>query len=239
MNPESKHINAAFDQDLDRLLTQLMTMGGLVENSIREATRALLTYDIDLAEQVVRDDTRIDSLQGDIHMAAVNCIALRQPQATDLRMVIAVMRISDALERAADYSKNTAKRTSVIVQIPPLASTIASLGRLAKATQFLVKDALDAFIQTDEIKARNVISRDQEIDQMHGSLFREYLTYMLEDPKIITPTMHLLFIAKNIERTADHATAIAEQTVYLITGFLPEGERLKNDDSAYAASDHS
>ena len=230
MHQEAKHINAAFDQDLDRLLTQLMTMGGLVENSISESSRALMTLDMDLAEQVIRDDARIDALLEDIHMAAVNCIALRQPQARDLRMVVAAMRISTTLERAADHSKNTAKRTSVLVRTPPLEGTVASLGRLAKAAQMLVKDSLDAFIQTDERKARDVIIRDQEVDQMHGSLFREYLTNMLEDPAIITPTMHLLFIAKNIERIGDHATAIAEQTVYLITGHMPEGERPKTDD---------
>lgn len=233
---ESKHINSAFDEDLDRLLTQLMTMGGLVENSVRESSHALVNLDTELAEQVVKQDDRIDSLQEEIDMAAVNCIALRQPQARDLRMIIAVMRISNTLERTADHSKNTAKRTSAIIQSPPLNETISSFGRFSKLVQVLVKDSLDSFIQGDESKARDVIERDHEIDQIHSSLFREYLTYMLEDPSIISSTMHLMFIAKNIERISDHATAIAEQTIYLVTGQFPEGERPKDDEAAYMAS---
>ncbi len=233
---DSKHINSAFDEDLDRLLTQLMTMGGLVENAIRESSRALINLDTELAESVIKDDHRIDLIQEDIDMAAVNCIALRQPQARDLRMIIAVMRISNALERCADHAKNTAKRTSAIVEAPPLTETIASLGRFSKLVQALIKDSLDCFIQADESKARDVIARDHEIDQIHSGLFREYLTYMLEKPSIITSTMHLMFIAKNIERISDHATAIAEQAVYMMTGHLPEDERPKNDDAAYVAS---
>lgn len=238
MGLDSKHINAAFDQDLDHLLTQLMAMGGLVENSIRESSRALLTLDGDLADQVINDDNRIDVLQDDIHKSAVNCIALRQPQASDLRMVIAAMGISNSLERAADHSKNTAKRISSLIQSPPLDSAKASLQRLTSSTQTIIKDSLDAFIQNNVELAAEVIIRDQDIDEMFASLFREYLTYMLEDPKIITPTMHLLFIAKNVERIGDHATSIAEQTIYLITGSFPEGERPKGDNSVYySASD--
>ena len=212
-----------------------MTMGGLVENSIRQSIRALRNSDINLAEQVVEDDHRIDALQDEIHMAAVNCIALRQPQASDLRMVVAIMRITNALERAADHAKNTAKRASSIVQTPPQSGAVKSLDRLATTTHTLLKDSLDAFIQADEKKALDVISRDQDVDQMYSSLFREYLTYMLEDASVITPTMHLIFIAKNIERIGDHSTAIAEQTVYMVTGSLPEGERPKGDDSVYLA----
>ncbi len=236
MNYDSKHINSAFDEDLDRLLTQVMTLGGLVEDSIQQSTQALLTRDNELAEQVIQSDARIDMLHEDIHMAAVNIIALRQPQARDLRMVIAVMRISTILERVGDCSKNTAKRTSAIVQTPPLGSAVGSVGRLAKASLILLKDSLDAFIQLDERKARDVIRRDHEIDQMYSSLFREFLTYMLEFPNTITSAMHFLFITKNIERIGDHATGVSEQTIYFITGLLPEGERKKSDDAAYFLS---
>ncbi|MCY4005519.1 MAG: phosphate signaling complex protein PhoU [Rhodobacteraceae bacterium] len=233
MNSETKHINSAFDQDLDRLLTLLMAMGGQVENAISKSIQALQMSDLELAEQVIADDQRIDALQEEIHTAAVNCIAIRQPQASDLRMVIAVMRISDSLERSGDHAKNTAKRMPIITQHPHRQDKVASLCRFAKTTQTLLKNALDAFIQTDEGKARQVIAQDFDIDQMHGSLFREFVTYMLEDPTIVTPILHLLFVAKNVERIGDHATGIAEQCVYLITGRIPDDERQRHEDYAY------
>ncbi|MCY3879892.1 MAG: phosphate signaling complex protein PhoU [Rhodobacteraceae bacterium] len=233
MSIEQRHIDSAFDEDLDRLLGQLMTMGGLVESSIRDSSEALFLKDIELVDQTIRSDARIDAIEEEIQLAAVNLIALRQPRASDLRMVMAAMRISSILERVGDCSKNTAKRTTAILQSPLPGSAFSALERLARATQVLVKDSLDAFIQTDEHKAGDVIRRDHEIDQMHNSIFRQYLALMEQNPKVTTPLMHLLFIAKNFERIGDHATGIAEQSIYLKTGSLPDGERKKDDSTAF------
>ena len=232
---ESEHIHSAFDDDLESIEAQIMAIGGHVEGAIRRSRKALHGRDDDLAVKVVAGDTLIDKLDEQLNNATVGIIALWQPQAQDLRTVVAIMKISTSLERVGDLAKNIAKRTSAIVHLPPLEPAGGSVKRLSKAVQSQIKGSLDAFIQRDADKAREVILRDEEIDQMYNSLFREYLTHMMEDPRYITSAMHYLFIAKNLERIGDHATSVAEQTVYMVTGNLPDEDRPKNDQAAYAS----
>lgn len=224
---EAKHIHAAFDEDLQKLNVLILTMGGLVEDSIRLSNKALKDRDELKAERVILADNRVDNLAEEISDNAISIIALRQPQARDLRTVISSMKIALSLERVGDYAKNIAKRTLILTNHLPIEHS-GSVKRLAKDIQFQIKDSLDAFIKQDSERAKEIISRDEDIDQMYNALFREFLTHMMEDPRSITTAMHYLFIAKNLERMGDHATAIAEQVVYLVTGAVPVDDRAKN-----------
>ncbi|NBX42451.1 MAG: phosphate transport system regulatory protein PhoU [Rhodobacteraceae bacterium] len=160
---------------------------------------------------------------------AARILALRSPTASDLRTVLSVFRVSTNLERIGDYSKNIAKRSHAVMAQPPIEDATASLRRMAREVELMLKDVLDAYIQRDLGLAEDVRERDIEIDQIYSALFREYLTFMMEDPRSITACMHLHFMAKNIERMGDHVTSIAEQVVYLVTGALPEDIRPKQD----------
>jgi phosphate transport system protein len=228
----NQHIASAFDRDLEGIQTQLMRMGGLVESAILDAAKALETRDTELAEQVRRGDLVVDALEETINTECARVIALRAPTATDLRTVLTVMKIAGNLERCGDYAKNLAKRTLVLAQVPPVGSAAGSVRRLAKTVQGLLRDALDAFIRRDAVLATDVRNRDHDVDQMYNALFREFVTYMMEDSRNISPTMHLHFIAKNIERVGDHATGIAEQVIYLVTGEMPDEDRPKADTTA-------
>jgi phosphate transport system protein len=228
----NQHIASAFDRDLEGIQTQLMRMGGLVESAILDAAKALETRDGELAEQVRRGDLVVDALEEAINVDCARVIALRAPTATDLRTVLTVMKIAGNLERCGDYAKNLAKRSIVLAQVPPVGSAAGSVRRLAKTVQGLLRDALDAFIRRDAVLAADVRNRDRDVDQMYNALFREFVTYMMEDSRNISPTMHLHFIAKNIERVGDHATGIAEQVIYLVTGEMPGDDRPKADTTA-------
>jgi len=225
------HIVSTFDEDLDRLQTMLLSMGGLVEEAIGLASKALDTRDDELAGEVVRNDARIDRLEDDINAFVVRVLALRQPQAGDLRAVITVMKMAGDLERLGDYAKNMAKRVPVLAQADVIEGATASVRRQAKMVRLMLKDALDAFARDDIDLARDVILRDIEVDQMTNALFREFLTHMMEDPRNITACMHFLFIAKNLERMGDHVTEICEQVIYLDTGEPPE-DRPKGSSTA-------
>ncbi len=232
MTVENAHIHAAFDRDLETIQAEVMKMGGMVETAIAEATKALELRDEDRAEQVVANDLQIDALELQIDEEVARVIALRQPIATDLRTVLTVMKISANLERVGDYAKNISKRTSALVEMQPIEGAAGALRRQAKAVELMLRDALDAYIRRDVDLAHDVRIRDREVDQMYNSLFREFLTHMMEDPRNITACMHLHFIAKNIERMGDHVTAVAEQVIYLVTGDLPFDDRPKADDTA-------
>ncbi|HQY42996.1 MAG TPA: phosphate signaling complex protein PhoU [Paracoccaceae bacterium] len=230
-----QHIARAFDRDLESIQALVMKMGGMVETSILDAAKALESRNEELAEQVRQNDKAIDALELKINEEAARVIALRAPTATDLRLVLSVMKIATSLERVGDYAKNMAKRTQALAQLGPqtaLTGSGASLRRMAKAVTELLSDALDAYAGRHLDLAHDVRARDREIDQMYNALFREFLTHMMEDPRNITACMHLHFIAKNIERMGDHATAIAEQVVYLITGELPDDPRPKAENVA-------
>lgn len=227
-----QHIASAFDRDLEGIQAQIMKMGGLVEAAIIEAAISLESRDVERADKVRAADKVIDALEETINEQAARVIALRSPTAGDLRLVLSVMKISANLERIGDYAKNMAKRTRVLAEMEPVNGSAASLRRMAKEVGSMLKDALDAYVNRDAELAQDVIDRDSDVDQMYNTLFREFLTFMMEDPRNITACMHLHFIGKNVERMGDHVTAIAEQTVYLVTGEKPDEARVKSDTTS-------
>ena len=225
----NEHIVSSFDRDLEGIQAGIMKMGGLVEDSIHKSVLALDTRDPELADLVRAGDAAIDALETQVNEEAARILALRSPTASDLRTVLSVFRVSTNLERIGDYSKNIAKRSHAVMAQPPIEGATASLRRMAREVELMLKDVLDAYIQRDLGLAEDVRERDIEIDQIYSALFREYLTFMMEDPRSITACMHLHFMAKNIERMGDHVTSIAEQVVYLVTGSMPEDIRPKQD----------
>jgi len=229
---ENTHIVHAFDKDLEKVKDLLLEMGGLVEAQLSQAIKAVVSRDAVLGEKVRKTDRRINLLEHEINEKSVRLLALRQPMAEDLRIIVAVMKAASNLERIGDYAKNIAKRAAVLAKFPPVASATNTLARMNALVHQMIVDVLDAFISRNSIAADDVRQRDEEVDLMHNSLFRELLTYMMEDPRNISPSMHLLFIAKNIERCGDHTVQIAEQIHYLIEGNFPEGKRPKGDKTS-------
>ena len=232
---EDKHIVTSFDNDLERIQAHIMKMVGLVEASISDAADSFLLRDVELAEKVRARDANIDELETIINDDAARVLALRAPTAIDLRLILSVIKVSANLERIGDYSKNMAKRTSVLLQMREIDNAASSLRRLAKEVELMLKDALDAYIQRDPERALEVINKDKDVDQMYNGMFRQFLTFMMEDPRNITACMHLHFIAKNIERMGDHVTSIAEQVVFLTTGERPSEPREKEDRTSHDA----
>jgi phosphate transport system protein len=224
---EHQHIASAFDRDLETIQALVMRMGGMVETSILDAAKALETGDKELAEQVRRNDKAIDALEEKINEESARLIALRAPTATDLRTVLSVLKISASLERTGDYAKNISKRATVLGDMQHVPGSGGAIRRMARLVEQMVRDALDAYNTRALDLAEDVRRRDEEVDQMYNSLFREFLTHMMEDPRNITACMHLHFIAKNVERMGDHATTIAEQVIYLVTGERPDDNRPK------------
>ena len=231
---DEQHIQSVYDRDLESIQAHIMKMGGLVESQIVNAAIALETRDEELAIRVRDADAAIDALEEQVNEEAARLIALRAPTASDLRTVLTVLKISNNLERCGDYAKNMAKRTTVLIQMQPIEGASKALRRMAREVELMMKDALDAYIQRDEALALQVRQRDADVDQMYNALFREFLTFMMEDPRNITACMHLHFIAKNLERMGDHVTSIAEQVVYLVTGDYPEEGRPKDDRTSLA-----
>jgi phosphate transport system protein len=230
---EQHHIAAAFDRDLEAVQALVMKMGGLVEEAIRDGAQGLKARDLELADKVRTGDVAVDELEERINMDCARLIALRQPAATDLRTVLTVMKIAANLERIGDYAKNIAKRTAVLAQLTPIEGSAGAVKRMAKEVEHMLSNALDAYIRRDAVLADQVRHRDVEVDQMYNALFREFLTFMMEDPRNITACMHLHFIAKNVERMGDHVTAIADQVIYLATGKMPEEARPKSNVAPY------
>lgn len=222
-----QHILRAFDRDLEAIQALVMRMGGMVETAILDASTALETRDDDLAEKVRAGDAAIDGLEEKISEEVARVIALRAPAASDLRVVLSVMKIAASLERVGDLAKNMAKRANVLGQMHAIPGAGGSLRRMSKAVVQMLSDALDAYNTRDAALAEDVRNRDRDVDQMYNALFREFLTHMMEDPRNITACMHLHFIAKNVERMGDHATTIAEQVIYLVTGATPDENRPK------------
>ena len=229
---QSSHIRSAFDQDLEGVKAQVAKMGGLVEKALLTAADALETRDVELAKRVRREDAAIDSLEEMIQAECARIIAIRTPIASDLRTVLTVMRLAGGLERAGDYAKNLAKRTVVLAEMPQIDGSSAAVKRMIRSVVAMLSKALNAYFSEDAALAEEVRQSDVEVDQMYNSLFREFLTHMMEDPRNITACMHLHFIAKNIERVGDHATGIAEQVIYLVTGNFPDEDRAKGEDAA-------
>jgi phosphate transport system protein len=229
----NEHISSAYDRDLEGITTLIMQMGGLVEEAILRAADSLANRDVELAESVRKADKAIDALEEKINEEAARMIALRAPVSKDLRTILSVLRLSASLERIGDYAKNIAKRTSVVVEMNPVSGADTALRRMAREVEQMLKDTLDAYVRGDAELAEVVRQRDQEVDQMYNALFREFLTFMMEDPRNITACMHLHFMAKNIERMGDLTTNMAEQVIYLVTGEMPEEARPKGDKTSY------
>lgn len=228
----TEHIVKSFDEDLQRLDNIIAEMGGLAEVQLADAIDAMLKRDAEKAEQVIEHDTRIDELEILVDEAATELLALRQPMAEDLRAVICALKTAAVLERIGDYSKNIAKRTIALSQTAPLgpARTVARMGQLV---QGMIKNVLDAYVRRDADMAEDVRNSDEEVDALNTSLFREVLTYMMEDPRFITSGTHLLFVSKNIERIGDHTTSIARNVYILVKGHAPQESRPKGDASSY------
>jgi phosphate transport system protein len=225
----SSHIYSAFDEELKFLMRRISEMGGLAEQMVAESVRSLVNSDAALAQKVISDDVLMDAMEREIGDKAVITIAKRQPVASDLREIIGALRIAADLERVGDLGKSNSKRV-VAVQATGVPRKLArGLEHLSDLALAQLKEVLDVYTTRSAEKAKSIRDRDEEIDAIYTSLFRELLTYMMEDPRNITSCTHLLFCAKNIERIGDHATNIAETIYYMTTGAQPEGERPKED----------
>jgi phosphate transport system protein len=227
-----EHTIKAFDADLQELARMIAEMGGLAERQIGDAVDALNRRDSALSQNVIAADTKIDGLQREIEEKAILTIARRQPMAVDLRDVVGALRVSNDLERIGDLAKNIAKRVEVLDSELNLKKVMRGVEHMTELVLTQIKDVLDAFARRDVAKALAVWRGDEEVDAVNNSLFRELLTYMMEDPRNISFCTHLLFCAKNIERMGDHATNIAETVYYIVEGHPMAEERPKGDTTA-------
>jgi phosphate transport system protein len=211
----------------------IMEMGGIVENQIALAAEAIMARDSEEAMRAVEEDPRVDALEQEIEQFAIRLLALRQPVADDLRLIVAAFKISGDLERMGDYAANAAKRSIVLDQFT-LPFSLAGLAQMARLVQQNVKRVIDVIGDSDAEAAMEAWRSDQAIDDIYTTIFRELITYMMEDARNITSCTHLLFIAKNLERIGDHATNIAERLYYAVKGERLLEARPKSDNSAYA-----
>jgi phosphate transport system protein len=229
MAEDSKHIVSSFEADLQRLRDMIAAMGGLVEQAVADAMTALLEHDPDIATRVVENDPKIDAQERQVEQFAVTLLALRQPLADDLRQVVSALKIITDLERSGDDAANIAKRSLVINRMAQNFA-LTGLAQMAALVQQNLKTTIDAVGEADPQKAIAVWRADQMVDDLYNTIFRELITYMMEDARSISACTHLLFIAKNIERIGDHATNMAELTYYSVTGqtlpdFRPKGDQ--------------
>ena len=227
------HIVRSYSQELAALRDRVIQMGGMVEAQVASAAAAVVHQDSAAATQTVEQDPAVDAIERDVEAQVIRMLALRQPMAGDLRQIVSALKITSALERIGDYAANLAKRSIVLAQYP-LPFSLSGIANMTRLVQENLKLVVDAVGETDEDKAMQVWRADQAVDDIYNAIFRELITYMMEDPRNITPCTHLLFIAKNLERIGDHTTNIAETVHYTATGeTLPE-TRPKGDTSAYA-----
>ncbi|HEY9566526.1 MAG TPA: phosphate signaling complex protein PhoU [Thalassobaculum sp.] len=226
------HIVTQFDEELNEMRALIAQMGGLVEQQMADAIAAVSRRDEALARRCQEADVEIDRMEDKVEALTLRMLALRQPVAFDLRAILGALKIAHNLERMGDYAKNMAKRASALAQLQAV-GPVNGISRMGRLTHVIIKEVLDAYAEPNVDKAVSAWNRDQEIDQMYNSLFRELLTYMMEDPRNITPCTHLLFIAKNIERIGDHATNIAETLYFQEKGTRLEGLRPKGDRTSY------
>ena len=216
--PSQDHIVSSYTDELTTLAQLIAEMGGQVEVAIENGTKALLKLDRELADVTIIADQRIDDMQRRIDDMAVSMIARRQPMASDLRAIITSIHVASDLERVGDMAKQLARRSLKLEGLSLQPTFYNGVRNMTNLVLRQIKDALDAYASRDAEAAIEVCNRDDEVDAMHTSLFRELLTYMMEDPRNITQCTHLLFCAKNLERIGDHATNIAERAYYLQTG---------------------
>jgi phosphate transport system protein len=228
----NEHTAKAFDLDLQELTRLVAEMGGLAEKQISDSIDALAARDVDRAARVVAADLSVDRVQHEIEEKAVLTIARRQPMAVDLREVVGALRVANDLERIGDLAKNIAKRVGALTGDFYPQTLIRGVEHMAELVLTQLKEVLDSYAGHDLKKALAVWNGDEEVDAMCTSLFRELLTYMMEDPRNITFCIHLMFAAKNIERMGDHATNIAETVYYMIEGRAIADQRPKGDTLA-------
>jgi phosphate transport system protein len=229
----SEHIVSSFDQDLRGLRNLIAEMGGYAEKSVVDSVSALIRRDVEAAQRVISVDGTIDALQRAVEERAILVIAKRQPLALDLREIVSAIRVSNDLERIGDLGKNIAKRAVALDgQVQPI-RIFGGFEHMADLVLGQLKQVLDSFARRNAEEAMAVWRSDGEVDALYTSLFRELLTYMMEDPRNIGFCTHLLFCAKNVERIGDHATNIAETVHYLVTGESPLGERPKSDTTSF------
>jgi phosphate transport system protein len=225
----NEHIVRSYEEDLNSLTAEVARMGGLAEAQIADALTAVTRRNQDLAAQVIGRDDKLDEAERDIERNTIRLIALRSPVADDLRRAVAAMKVANNLERCGDLAKNIAKRTLVIIETDPLTPLTRAIDRMGKLVQGRLSSVLDAYVRADLDRALAVWSQDDEVDEHYNALFRELLTYMMGDPRTITACVHMLFVAKNLERIGDHATNIAEIVRYQITGEEADPARPKFD----------
>jgi len=226
------HIVKSYDEELQRLNNTIIEMAGLTEVQLDSAIKALVNRDSDLAYRIIDADDKIDELNYEVDTQAMQMLALRQPMALDLRNVVAALKISADLERIADYATNMARRTIPLIETASMERPTHAIPRMGGLVVTMMKNVVEAYIAHDAEKAHEIWHADIEVDEMYVSLFRELLTYMMEDPRRITPCTHVLFIAKNIERMGDHVTNICE-TIH----FLVHGDRYQEDRHRKTRSD--
>jgi phosphate transport system protein len=223
------HIVKSYDDELNGLSAEVARMGGLAEAEVGDALIAVVRRDVAMAESVVARDEQLDEMEQDIERRVIRLIGLRQPIAGDLRRTVSAMKIANNLERIGDLAKNIAKRTLVLVDSEPMTPLTRSIERMGRLVAQRLKEVLDAYTSGQVDRAVAVWSRDKEVDEHYNALFRELLTYMMGDPRMISPCAHMLFVAKNLERIGDHATNIAEIIHYDITGQTMATERPKTE----------
>jgi phosphate transport system protein len=221
------HIVKAYDKELEGLGRKIAEMGGIAEKMLSDAMDALIEFDVSLGQRAIDSDPRLDLLQREIEEEAILAIARRQPMACDLREIIGTIRIAGDLERVGDLAKNIAKRAVKLHSEMHIPRATIGLKSMHESAALLLKEVLDAYAERDAVRARGVWIHDAELDSLEDSVFRDLLTFMMEDPRNITFCAHLLFISKNIERIGDHATNIAETVVYVVTGETLPIERPK------------
>jgi len=229
------HTAKAFDTDLQEIMRKVAEMGGLAERQITDATRALVERDTELAERVIAMDPTVDAMQHEIEEKAILTIARRQPMAVDLREIVGAMRVCNDLERIGDHAKHIGKRVVALDGDFNPQKLIHGVEHMAALVAAQLKQVLDAYASRDLAAALAVWSGDEEVDNLCTSLFRELLTYMMEDPRNITFCMHLMFCAKDLERIGDHATNIAETVYYMIEGRPIADQRPKGDFTSFGA----
>lgn len=230
----NSHIVSSFDNDLNQLRSKIVEMAELVAHQFSEAERALISGDLKLANQVRENDKTVDQLEQEIEKMSIELIAKRSPMADDLREIISAIKISNALERVGDYAKNLSKRIVVLKETKNFDANYSVISQMIEIINVMNKDVIDAYVNKTPEKAISVWTRDIVVDNLYDTLFRELLTYMMENPHYITPVTHLLFVAKNIERAGDHLTNIAELIYYIVEGTPLEMVRPKGDKSSMA-----
>ncbi len=233
MPDAARHIVKSYEQELKRLRDLLVEMGGLVEAQLATATVAVVEQDTEAAARTVEQDPAVDALEREVESFVIRLLALRQPVAQDLRQIVAALKMTSDFERIGDYAANVAKRSIVLSQFN-VPFKLTGLAHMARLVQESLKLTVDAVGDEDADKAVQVWRSDQAVDDIYTAIFRELVTYMMEDPRQITPCTHLLFIAKNLERIGDHATNIAETVHFAATGEALPDKRPKGENTNYA-----